>query len=333
MKKIIALVLALVMVLSLSTVAFADKGSKKITPTVRFVASAAAQVLRIPAQNLGNVLELSKDAIVDSVNENLPVAYRNMTNALNTMDQAVQLSAIMTEGNLRLAAGATRTAANAVSKLLNGVDNEDVKEFAGEVQEFGQAVYALAEETAKKIDTVTDAAGYLVNELQEAKVGDILNYVNNFVNNVVLKQMNVKRTLIENDGIHAIDAGKIEAWNGVSPAVIEAMQQFRLGFNDALNMTIKDALTAGKRSDEEYRYERFRTLFTNVFNEEYDEANSPVAQVVSGTIDAVSVLLKTPDYFADIMNYEGGKPYEGEYLPYVTLLIATLLSPNKVHNK
>ena len=83
MKKIIALVLALVMVLSLGTVASAKTARGVVVTNV------VTKLLEGPAKSLGAVMKFNKTATVNAVNALAPVVVNNAKNALDNLGNVV----------------------------------------------------------------------------------------------------------------------------------------------------------------------------------------------------------------------------------------------------
>ena len=84
MKKIIALVLALVMVLSLGTVAFAKTARNSIVVT-----NVVTKLLEGPAKSLGAVMKFNKTATVNAVNALAPVVVNNAKAATEKLGDVV----------------------------------------------------------------------------------------------------------------------------------------------------------------------------------------------------------------------------------------------------
>ena len=146
MKKIIALVLALVMILSLSTVAFADK---KTSPIKETVANVAAVLLQKPAFYLANTLSFYADnADVTLSENNLPNAYKALEANLFAIDYAVQTGALLAKANLKI--NAALTDAVGLASLTD-----------------------LAQKTYKTVDGVAKAVKNVVAGLKTETIGDL----------------------------------------------------------------------------------------------------------------------------------------------------------------
>ena len=160
MKKIIALLLALVMVLSLGTVAFAQD-SWRYEPTAaeivgEFAANAAARALQIPAFVLGSTMELNRIAVVNAVNVGVPMAYYGAEVAANVLDNAVALGAYIAQARITVAGGSVALAAEGVSKLLGNIkDNSNLVELSEEADAAAEAIWDMVEAADKAIQKVS----------------------------------------------------------------------------------------------------------------------------------------------------------------------------------
>ena len=99
MKKIIALVLALVMTLSLGTVAFASSTHIGVPGEIRekdyerleTVSNLTARILQLPAYMLGTAMNYSKNLTVNAVNAWAPVAYNTAEAASKALTASVDI--------------------------------------------------------------------------------------------------------------------------------------------------------------------------------------------------------------------------------------------------
>ena len=154
MKKIIALVLALVMILSLGTVASAKKN-----PVPKAVASVVANMLEMPANYLANYMLRNQNQIVNSVNTVLPAAYYGLEYSATAIDSAVQLGAKVTEARIMIAGSLVKGTTNLVSKALESIKVDagssaetSINSMVEDTTALGEAVYAAAKTATQKIN-------------------------------------------------------------------------------------------------------------------------------------------------------------------------------------
>ena len=152
MKKIIALVLALVMVLSLGTVAFA----KKTSPIKETVANVAAVLLQKPAFYLANTLSFYADDATVTLPKYLPNAYKALEANLFAIDYTVQTGALLAKANLKI--NAALTGAVGLASLTD-----------------------LAQKTYKTVDGVAKAVKDVVGVLKNDPIG---NFANGLISNL-----------------------------------------------------------------------------------------------------------------------------------------------------
>ena len=190
MKKIIALVLALVMTLSLGTVAFAERGNKytAIDRVGEVAANLTARALQVPAMVTGIALDLNRGIITSRVEAAGTAAYYGAEIAANVLDFAVAVGSGVAQAKVNLTGGAAALALRGTANFLYEASGVNVRErFDEEAEKFNyEEVEAKLEtnELKQQSDTAGNRTLYdLANELSDAAraVKAVTNYADSVI--------------------------------------------------------------------------------------------------------------------------------------------------------
>ena len=208
MKKIIAVVLALVMTLSLGTVAFGmdvdGHDSVRTDYSVPYsiarvgetAANVAAKALQIPSLVAGIALDLNRGIIVSRVNALGAPAYYGAEIAANVLDFAVSVSLDVTQAKFDLTSGVAAAAASGLADFLFKVEDfNDYEEsessegksraketqeakLVNEVEAYSLELESYTRKDSKKHDDLSTLVKMAI-ELKEASrnIKDIASYV------------------------------------------------------------------------------------------------------------------------------------------------------------
>ena len=166
MKKIIALVLALVMVLSLSTVALAKHNPKIDLPEI--VGNTVAASLQYPALLLSNALEAGHENIVQGVLKTAPVVYKNLHNTVITLNAAMKMSAKSLEATVAAVGGSVYLASELTEEVLKAVDQNDL---ASQTDLLGKAALGAVKAAYNEVEEFVGKVDKIVNVIFTTQFG------------------------------------------------------------------------------------------------------------------------------------------------------------------
>lgn len=173
MKKIIAVVLALVMVLSMATTAFAWKTNVKAV-----VANVAATALRGPALLMSYVLEDQQAAIVGGLNAALPVAYkvaeRTMKSTNAALQLATRLAAVRINLNAAVVMGAAKLAKNVLEDVQGDGSNSLLEDMISDTENFIDIVGSVQHGITRMLSSVAKTSEVLSDKLPNARIIEII---------------------------------------------------------------------------------------------------------------------------------------------------------------
>ena len=339
MKKIIALVLALVMVLSLATTAFAASAGtitfKKGAKIGETAANIAARSLQIPALLLGNAMDLNQRAVVNTLNVMGPVVYNGAQIAANLLDNAVAVSGKVAQVRITLVGGTAAAAMNGTAKMLNSVGNseknDDLVKMAADLRQAGSNITAVVDYSNNAIEKVTAAVDKAVASVFSDQIALILRKMFRY------KEQPGAELLMEEDSIEArFDEVKLTS---AEPEKICAVSRiFKMIDLVAGDLTLEQLLVPGEWEDvKEYKgqikatrayfpaeelvtvWEREKYTVSPVvqkWRETIPSGMSYLAAMVNEVIDVASAELKDASNFAAMNGSYAGTFNHRDITPY-----------------